>query len=222
MRWQWLSWVRGLRPWPLLGLILGLVVALALVGLVVYSTVELERFGRAETRRTTYLYAAGQPLTAGVNVRAIDLASTLSRLRYAETRQNPVAPGQFRRTAGAWDIYLHARDTGDGHYPAERVRVEVAGDRVTRVIRDGTNIGATVLEPEVLTSAGGTSGEDFRPVKLAEVPFSVINAVLAAEDHRFFEHRGVDVRGLVRAAWAVAELAGPIRHAVEALLKPLG
>ena len=202
MRWQWLSWVRGLRPWPLLGLILGLVVALALVGLVVYSTVELERFGRAETRRTTYLYAAGQPLTAGVNVRAIDLASTLSRLRYAETRQNPVAPGQFRRTAGAWDIYLHARDTGDGHYPAERVRVEVAGDRVTRVIRDGTNIGATVLEPEVLTSAGGTSGEDFRPVKLAEVPFSVINAVLAAEDHRFFEHRGVDVRGLVRAAWA--------------------
>jgi hypothetical protein len=32
----------------------------------------------------------------------------------------------------------------------------------------------------------------------------------------------VSAHGLVRAAWAVAELAGPIRHAVEALLKPLG
>src|SRR5215470_3144361 len=104
--WRWLVQARGLRPWPLLGLILGVVAGLALVGLVVYSTVELERFGRAETRRTTYLYAAGQPLTTGVNIRAIDLASTLARLRYAETRGAPTAPGQFRRAAGGWDIYL--------------------------------------------------------------------------------------------------------------------
>src|SRR5204863_8663155 len=29
----------------------------------------------------------------------------------------------------------------------------------------------------------------------------LIQAVLAAEDHRFFDHGGVDVRGLARAAW---------------------
>src|SRR5207247_6497484 len=28
-----------------------------------------------------------------------------------------------------------------------------------------------------------------------------MNAILAAEDHRFFEHAGVDFHGLVRAAW---------------------
>ena len=192
---------RGLRTWPLVGLLVGVAFALGLVGLIVYSTVELERFGRAETRRTTYLYAAGQPLAAGVNVRAVDLAATMARLRYTETRGAPTAPGQFRRTPGAWDVYLHTRDTGEAHHPAERVRLELAGERIARVTRDGANIGATVLDPEVLTSAGDTPGEDFRPVKLAEVPVSLITAVLAAEDHRFFEHRGVDVHGLLRAAW---------------------
>jgi penicillin-binding protein 1B len=38
-------------------------------------------------------------------------------------------------------------------------------------------------------------------VRLGEVPLVLINAVLAAEDHRFFDHGGVDARGLLRAAW---------------------
>jgi penicillin-binding protein 1B len=39
-------------------------------------------------------------------------------------------------------------------------------------------------------------------VRLDETPRVLINAVLAAEDHRFFEHPGVDARALIRAAWA--------------------
>src|SRR5262249_16073984 len=119
--WQWLIRDRSLRSWRLVGLLDGLALGLAVIGLVVYSTVELERFSRAETRRTTYLYAAGQPLIAGVSLRAIDLAATLGRLRYTETRGLPTAPGQFRRAPGGWDVYLHARDTGEAHHPAERV-----------------------------------------------------------------------------------------------------
>jgi penicillin-binding protein 1B len=190
-----------MRTWPLVAVILAVVVALSILGLVVYSSVELARFGHAEARRATYLYAAGQPLAAGVNVRAVDLAGTLGRLRYVETRGAPAVPGQFRRGSGAWEIYLHARDAGAGGSPAERVRLDVAAERITRVTRDGTNIGAAVLEPEVLTSTGDTPHEDYRPVRLAEVPRPMIDAVLAAEDHRFFAHRGVDVHGLLRAAW---------------------
>src|SRR2546428_215627 len=66
----------------------------------------------------------------------------------------------------------------------------------------GPRLGASALEPEVLTSADDRPGEDHRPVRLADVPLVLMNAVLAAEDHRFFEHGGVDARGLLRAAWA--------------------
>jgi penicillin-binding protein 1B len=181
--------------------LLGALVALGIVGVIVYSGVELGRFDRAETRRATYIYAAGQPLSPGVNVRTSDLAGTLARLRYVEVHAPPDQPGRFRRTAGSWDVYLHAHVLGDVHQDAQRVRIDVSGDRVTRVTRDGKNVGAIVLEPEILTSATDTPGEDYRPVKLAEVPLSLINAVLAAEDHRFFDHGGVDLHGLLRAAW---------------------
>lgn len=44
-------------------------------------------------------------------------------------------------------------------------------------------------------------GEERRsPISLNQVPKDLINAVLATEDRRFYEHPGVDFRGLMRAA----------------------
>ncbi len=34
------------------------------------------------------------------------------------------------------------------------------------------------------------------------IPKRLVEAFLAAEDHRFFEHHGIDIRGVMRAAWA--------------------
>lgn len=41
------------------------------------------------------------------------------------------------------------------------------------------------------------------PVKLEEVPKKLIQAILATEDSRYYEHQGVDMRGLARAIVAV-------------------
>ena len=38
-----------------------------------------------------------------------------------------------------------------------------------------------------------------QPVQLNEVPKDLINATIAIEDHRFYEHPGVDVQGIARA-----------------------
>src|SRR6267142_3018770 len=124
-------------------------------------------------------------------------AGTLARLKYADSRAAVPAPGQFRRVGSGWEIHLR----GTGESASQRVRIETRDERIVGVTRDGHDIGAATLEPEVLTSADDRPGEDHRPVRLAEVPLVLINAVLAAEDHRFFEHGGVDARGLLRAAW---------------------
>lgn len=41
------------------------------------------------------------------------------------------------------------------------------------------------------------------PLRIEEVPQRLINAVLATEDTRFYQHPGFDVRGIARAAWGV-------------------
>lgn len=47
----------------------------------------------------------------------------------------------------------------------------------------------------------GQFGEKKRfPITIADVPKTQINAFLAAEDERFYSHRGVDYKGLIRAA----------------------
>jgi penicillin-binding protein 1B len=183
--------------WRALALgVAGLIVVL-LLALVTYSSVALSRFARVESRRATYVYAAAQPLIPGLQVRRIDLTGTLAHLKYAESRGAPSAPGQYRRAGSSWDIFLRG---GAGVAP-QLVRVEVHDDRITRISREGHDIGAASLEPEILASADDRGGEEHRPVRLADVPLVLINAVLAAEDHRFFEHGALDTRGVLRAAW---------------------
>ena len=51
----------------------------------------------------------------------------------------------------------------------------------------------------------GEFGEMRRtPVRFEEVPPRMVQAFLAAEDDRFLEHGGIDIPGLVRAAWELA------------------
>src|SRR6478736_2846409 len=48
----------------------------------------------------------------------------------------------------------------------------------------------------------GEFGEERRAVvSIAEVPASLKNAIIAAEDERFYQHPGIDYLGVLRAAW---------------------
>jgi penicillin-binding protein 1A len=67
----------------------------------------------------------------------------------------------------------------------------------------------------VLDGKGGTFADVFEPgnrrirVSLAEIPDLVQKAFVAAEDRRFFQHHGVDERGIIRAF--IGNLADPGR-----------
>ncbi len=59
-------------------------------------------------------------------------------------------------------------------------------------------------EPLRIYSADGKLIEEFGstrriPIEISEVPKILINAILATEDQRFFEHPGIDLPGLIRA-----------------------
>src|SRR5262245_54814014 len=129
---------------------LAAVTLLSGMALAVYSPIPLARSAKVETRRAVLIYAAGQTLFPGTHVRLIDLAGALARLGYVETRPLPTARGQFRRTAGAWDISL--RD-GRG-----RVRLQVRGERIERVMREGKEEVRVVLEREVVAGGGEQGG----------------------------------------------------------------
>src|SRR3972149_9201449 len=55
---------------------------------------------------------------------------------------------------------------------------------------------------EEIAALQGTSRRFQIWLPLDEIPRPVVNAVLAAEDRRFFQHPGIDVRAVLRAAVA--------------------
>ncbi|MDU8925550.1 transglycosylase domain-containing protein [Pasteurellaceae bacterium LIM206] len=60
----------------------------------------------------------------------------------------------------------------------------------------------------------GEVGEQRRiPIKLADVPKRLIDAVLATEDSRFYEHHGLDPVGIARAVWIAINNGGPSQGA---------
>lgn len=61
------------------------------------------------------------------------------------------------------------------------------------------------LEPVFLGPLIGPDAELREHLPVAEAPKLLIDAILAAEDEEFYAHRGIDVRGLLRAAWANAQ-----------------
>lgn len=63
-----------------------------------------------------------------------------------------------------------------------------APQRSYLLARDGKTVIATLF------------AQNRAPVKLGRVPKPLVQALVATEDRRFYEHHGVDLRGLVRAA----------------------
>jgi penicillin-binding protein 1A len=60
----------------------------------------------------------------------------------------------------------------------------------------------TITDSSGKTIGMFNAGENRLPVKLDTVPKVVQDAVLATEDHNYFTHGGVDVRGTARALWS--------------------
>jgi penicillin-binding protein 1B len=72
-------------------------------------------------------------------------------------------------------------------------------DHVERLELDGRVSERLTLDAAVLTSLIGIEREKRRPVALSVIPVRLTEAVIAIEDHRFYEHPGVDPIGIVGA-----------------------
>ena len=55
------------------------------------------------------------------------------------------------------------------------------------------------LKPLPIGGIYPANNDDRAPVRLAEVPKQMAQALLATEDRNFYSHRGFDLRGIARA-----------------------
>ncbi|MCB1726042.1 MAG: transglycosylase domain-containing protein, partial [Gammaproteobacteria bacterium] len=82
--------------------------------------------------------------------------------------------------------------------------VDIRGGAVAQIRseRGGAEIDLLRLEPALVGSIYPAHNEDRVLVQRADLPGHLVNGLLAVEDRRFFEHGGVDLRGIARALLA--------------------
>ncbi len=76
------------------------------------------------------------------------------------------------------------------------------------------------LEPELISGIFQGAWEQRRLIRLSQIPTAMIDAILAAEDHRFYEHHGIDLVRIAKAAW-VDLVSGRVRQGGSTLTQQL-
>ncbi len=135
------------------------------------------------------------------------LVDRLNDLGYAE-RANPGKPGEF--SAAPRLVTLVPR-TGENAGQTVRAQFNVppavkagaplppGAERIERLEVASGQKDIVSLDPPLLTSLMSGEREKRRPVRLKQIPKHVVDAVLAIEDRRFYEHPGVDPIRMVGA-----------------------
>src|SRR6185295_11994176 len=183
------------------GTIVAMALGVAFVGYLLVLNARIgHRLGGDHVHGRTRFFASPLAITPGMD---LDRAGVFERLRQLDYQADAglAAPGTWRRRPAAIDLRLRAVDDPITPLPERLARIELDGGRVREILDVPTSSPRTqvTLEAVPLDVTWNGAWERREPVRLAALPRHVPDAVLAAEDVRFYEHGGLDLRGIARA-----------------------
>ena len=155
-----------------------------------------EKLSEGPFANTAQLFAAPEPISVGDILTREELVQLLRRRGYSDTQKSRM--GWYKVRADGVEIFPGA----DSYFDQEPGVIFIDGARVVRIVsnRDNTERPQYSLEPELITNLFDRKRQKRRMVKFDDIPPVVRNAILAAEDHRFFQHAGFDPIRIVGAA----------------------
>ena len=178
-----------------------LAVAALILVLAVFTQITLTFEGRLWTLPAR-VYSSRLHLLPGQRVDASAFVARLDRCGYARVDTTPTQPGQYRKRASGVELFVRGFAGGDRPVAARRAVLTFSGGSIGSITDErGRRLPSIDLEPELLSLVFGRQQEERMIVPLAEVPKNLVNAVLAAEDARFYQHAGIDPLAVVRAAF---------------------
>jgi len=194
------SWRRGLT-W-----VLGSGIALILVWLVWVDYQVRRDFEALQWALPARIYARPAELYTGAHLSITDLTDHLQRLGYRQV-DTVSGAGEFTRQGQQLRLQTRGFRFWDGSEPGVMAQIEFAGSRIARVSASAVggafegDVPLVRLEPVEIAQINPDTGEDRLPVSLTQVPDALVNAIIAVEDQRFYQHWGVDPKGILRALW---------------------
>lgn len=176
-----------------------------------YDTLQQEVIARFSGKRWSIpsrIYSDSVTVYPGQRLSDIGFFERIARLNYhrVESAAQVNARGIYfyDQKHGRLLIFLHSFPYPFKGFTGELVQLKFAPDGTLTSIEDGGShapVYSIELEPELLGAIFQGDWQQRRLVPLTDIPPAFVDAILAAEDHRFYEHHGIDVMRTLKAGW---------------------
>ena len=151
-------------------------------------------------QNTTQIFSAPRHIADGEALASSDLVMYLQRSGYRPEADDS-ALGEYTVEGSTVDI----KPSKLSYFGANNaLAVQFTGKTIKsiRPLSGGPDVGIAEIEPELVTNLFDSAREKRRFVRYEDMPAQMVQAILSAEDKRFFEHPGFDFIRIFGAAWA--------------------
>jgi len=197
------TWLARLLLGPVGKTLLALAVLVLLAGTGVfafyytkYARLIDQKLTQGPFARTSRIYAAPRVISVGDVLAAQELVTMLRRAGYGAVRTNRT--GWYHVRPDAVEIF-----PGPDALQQEAAVIKLRDHRVVEIVstQDNTRRTLYLLEPELITNLSDRKREKRRLVAFEDIPPVLVQAVISAEDKRFFQHAGFDPLRILKAAY---------------------
>jgi len=151
-------------------------------------------------QNTTQIFSAPAHIADGQAWGTDDLVMYLQRSGYRPEADDS-ALGEYTIDGNVVDV-KPSKLSYFGATNALAVQFNGKSIKTIRPLAGGPDMGAAEIEPELITNLFDSSRDKRRLVRYEDMPPQMVQAILSAEDKRFFEHPGFDFIRIFGAAWA--------------------
>ena len=156
--------------------------------------------------RSAGVYSAPKTLKAGENITPEGLASYLKSAGYIE-KNSQADPARSRYSIEGNSVVVEPGIIGviDGAQQFQPLQVKFNKDSkaVAAIANSQTNqnLASAQLEPKILSSITNEENGRRKVISFKDLPPQLVKSIMVTEDRAFFEHYGVNLRGIARAFW---------------------
>ncbi|MGE3467638.1 MAG: PBP1A family penicillin-binding protein [Pyrinomonadaceae bacterium] len=155
---------------------------------------------------TAGIYSAPKTLKVGEKISQEELIDYLRSAGYIE-RNNQADASRSRYAVDGDILGIEPGITGtiDGvkEFPALSVKFDKDGKSIAGIgdRTANTEVKEAKLEPKILSSIAAEGDGRRKTVTFNDLPPHLVKAITVTEDRAFFEHYGINIRGIARAFW---------------------
>ena len=174
-----------------------------------YAQIVDERLKTPLFANTAQIFAAPREVRPGQKLSVRLIANELREAGY--TTDGVAHPSQMG-TYSEGDEAITVRPGPESYHTTDAATIHVNGGVVSSISDDhGQALSSYELEPLLITGLSeDTNRSKRRLLTYDEIPHNLVQAVLAIEDRRFFEHGGVNYISMI--SWGWHDLIGDRKH----------